>query len=220
MCSALFGLGCVKHSIVKSTVDNIAQKLLEKATWQSIKSWSSLEMSSAIVAANLLLQSEFFAQAPWLARIEEMRSTLSKEIQKQSKAVNRSTSEHYYAKAASALSNEVDLDGIVIEVNSLNSWLHGFEADIVLKVSGRYRGHSISTFLVNVEIDGPSHRRATKARVCRIRDECMRRQGVIVGRWDLVDDLKGTVSKSILRKKFQTWLVCLIKEGVDISNRS
>jgi hypothetical protein len=63
-----------------------------------------------------------------------------------------------------------------------NIWLHGYEADIVLRISGEYRGMNIVDAVVNVEVDGPSHESLKKRRFCSTRDWRMRREGVQVER--------------------------------------
>ena len=63
-----------------------------------------------------------------------------------------------------------------------NIWLHGYEADIVLRISGEYRGMNIVDAVVNVEVDGPSHDSLKKRRLCSTRDWRMRREGVRVER--------------------------------------
>ena len=41
--------------------------------------------------------------------------------------------------------------------------------------------------IINVEVDGPRHRRMKVKSFCNIRDKRMRREGVRVARWDIVD---------------------------------
>ena len=71
-----------------------------------------------------------------------------------------------------------------IEVVS-NSWLFGFEADIVIRktIPGSSRFSAI-----NIELDGTFHKiDRTKHRFCKLRDQHLRRDyGVHVERWDLV----------------------------------
>ena len=76
----------------------------------------------------------------------------------------------------------MDLRGLYVQVDS-NIWLYGYEADIVLRIGGEYRGEKVSDVVVNVEVDGPSHDSLKSQRHSRIRDWRMRRQGVHVERW-------------------------------------
>ena len=60
-----------------------------------------------------------------------------------------------------------------------NRLLHGFEADCVLQME--------SGAIVNIEIDGPTHRHPRKRRFCEARDQYLyERHGVVVKRIDLM----------------------------------
>jgi hypothetical protein len=87
-----------------------------------------------------------------------------------------------------------------------NIWLHGYEADIVLRIGGVYRGMNILDAVVNVEVDGPSHDSLKSRRFCNTRDWRMRREGVRVERWKV--RLLSTSGKS------ETLLIELVQKFV------
>ena len=63
-----------------------------------------------------------------------------------------------------------------------NVWLHGFEADLVVRTG--------SGCEINIEVDGPSHALPTKRLFCYRRDEVLsKRHGVVVIRVDYKDVL-------------------------------
>ena len=63
-----------------------------------------------------------------------------------------------------------------------NVWLHGFEADLVVKTGTGCE--------INIEVDGPSHALPTKRLFCHRRDGVLiKRHGVVVIRVDYKDVL-------------------------------
>jgi hypothetical protein len=90
------------------------------------------------------------------------------------------------------------LRSVQVHVES-NIWLHGYEADIVLRMGGEYRGLKIADVVVNVEVDGPRHDSLKSQRHCRTRDWRMRRQGVLVERWKVqVLDKRGETESLLI----------------------
>ena len=103
----------------------------------------------------------------------------------------------------------MDFRGVRVLVES-NIWLHGYEADIVLRIGGQYGGSKIIGAVVNVEVDGPSHESLKSKRLCSIRDWRMRREGVRVERWKVqILTSPGKIEKLLLE---------LVQEVVKSSN--
>ena len=75
-----------------------------------------------------------------------------------------------------------------------NEWLHGFEADLVFRLSPLLEGSAAtaasslsSTIIVNIELDGPSHRSSGSPKLFEsLRDKCLLQHGVHVERWNLL----------------------------------
>eukprot|EP01036_Dinobryon_divergens_P033019 gene33017-42718_t len=150
------------------------------------------DFAALISGADAILQSSLYANATWAADLECLRGALSDHLQLQDCPVSSSSSEGRAIRVAQKLfsaaswrANDtipMDLRGVQVAVES-NIWLHGYEADIVLRIGGEYRGMNIVDAVVNVEVDGPSHDSLKKRRFCSTRDWRMRREGVQVQRW-------------------------------------
>ena len=100
------------------------------------------------------------------------------------------------------------LNGFADVELSSNEMLFGFEADIVLRVydeadvaQGGPRG--TPKYIINVEIDGPSHSYATKHRFTQLRDEHLRlMHGVRVVRWDVMSPEHQRKGKKEIMRDF------------------
>ena len=127
----------------------------------------------------------------------------------------RSAAETFFMHEITSLSTSgrvrENLPGVRIKVVDFNTFLHGFEADVVVKVSRTFLGKKFDPVTVNVEIDGPSHVRSGKQRQARIRDARMRQKGVLVLRWDLMHPSRQGLSFPEQRKDFDAWFVSSIK---------
>jgi hypothetical protein len=151
--------------------------------------------TSLVVALNSLLQSDAYSKAPWIDQVASLLRKLTVELERRPCPVTSSRSEKRVATVAQGMSWDFQgaNDQVAVAVSS-NAWLHGFEADIVLTVRRRsvpqqFQLVATSDVLavINVEVDGPHHRRMKKKSFCKIRDERMRREGIRVVRWDIVD---------------------------------
>eukprot|EP01036_Dinobryon_divergens_P036247 gene36247-47154_t len=149
------------------------------------------DFAALISGADALIQSSLYANAAWAAKLEGLRGALSAHLQLHDCPVSSSSSEGRAIRVAEKLFSAsawqcndtipVDLRCLQVAVES-NIWLHGYEADIVLRIGGVYRGMNILDAVVNVEVDGPSHDSLKKRRFCSTRDWRMRREGVQVER--------------------------------------
>jgi hypothetical protein len=154
--------------------------------------------NSLVVALNSLLQSDAYSKAPWIDKVESLLMKLTYELERRPCPVTVSRSEKRIIAIAKAMSWELrdtrqNTVSLAVAVSS-NIWLHGFEADIVLTVSKKNPMQQLKettssdiAAIINVEVDGPRHRRMKVKSFCKIRDERMRREGVRVARWDIVD---------------------------------
>jgi hypothetical protein len=150
------------------------------------------DLSAVISGADALLQSSVYANATWETEIEALRGELTTHLQLNDCPVSSSKIEATTVRVAQKLflvsswqANDkvpVALRGLQVQVDS-NIWLYGYEADIVLRIGGEYRGLKVSDVVVNVEVDGPSHDGLKSQRHSSIRDWRMRRQRVHVERW-------------------------------------
>jgi hypothetical protein len=150
------------------------------------------DLSAVISGADALLQSSVYANATWETELEALRGELTTHLQLHDCPVSSSKVEASTIRVAQKLflvpswqANDkvpADLRGLQVQVES-NVWLYGYEADIVLRIGGEYRGLKVSDVVVNVEVDGPSHDGLKSQRHSSIRDWRMRRQGVHVERW-------------------------------------
>jgi hypothetical protein len=181
--SQLFFPGCT--AVVESFVVRLFEIRFSKSSPLS-------DLSAIISGADALLQSSVYVNATWIAKLESLRGDLTTHLQLQDCPVSSSKIEASTVRNAQRLFQmlswqangkvPVDLRGLHVQVDS-NIWLYGYEADIVLKIGGEYRGKRVSDVVVNVEVDGPSHDSLKSQRHSRIRDWRMRQQGVHVERW-------------------------------------
>ena len=66
-----------------------------------------------------------------------------------------------------------------------NIYLHGFEADIVIRKMSLVDGKEMMAVL-NIELDGPKHSYPTKRHFCKLRDEFLTREyGILIKRLEL-----------------------------------
>ena len=99
-----------------------------------------------------------------------------------------SRSEARYVRLAQAVVHKNP--GLQVQV-AHNEYLFGFEADLVFRCQRTNR-------VLNLELDGPHHRRSKTQRFGQARDEYLTREhGVAVERWSLVDleNTKGVEAK-------------------------
>ena len=155
------------------------------------KSYPLSHISALISGADALLQSSLYGNAPWASELESLRGELTTHLQLHDCEVSSSRIEAATIGVAQKLFSQSlwqananvpeDLQGLQVLVDS-NIWLQGYEADIVLRISGEHLGMKLDV-VVNVEVDGPCHDSLKSQRHSKIRDWRMRRQGVHVERW-------------------------------------
>jgi very-short-patch-repair endonuclease len=95
--------------------------------------------------------------------------------------------EDEYAKLASRIANRLKATQKEVVVDVLRGqWLHGFMSDILIHLKIKRNGDDLLLKL-NVEIDGPSHRRASCKNFASIRDKFLHEHcGIIVYRIDVM----------------------------------
>ena len=181
---ALYGLSSLDHLECKNLVHGLVAVLLE----MSVKvRWERRDLPMAVLATNALLQSSLYSDAAWKGDIQTLRRALSEQMRGwQPTLVCKSDID--VVRTAQKLFSEgrfsVDLFLRTMKVKVLPStWLCGFEAFLVLRVSGAYYGRTVPLTIVNVEVEGVSTDSLRVKRARKIRDECMRREGVQVHRW-------------------------------------
>jgi hypothetical protein len=187
--NALLGLSNIDVPVCKPLVEGIVLRMFDICSLDSIR---LSDFAPLISGADALIQSSLYANATWVAELESLRGALSAHLQLQDCPVSSSSSEGRAIRVAQKLFSAsswqvndiipVDLRGVQVAVES-NIWLHGYEADIVLRIGGEYRGMNIVDAIVNVEVDGPSHDSLKSRRFCSTRDWRMHREGVRVERW-------------------------------------
>ena len=179
MHASYFADALVSHLLIRDKIDS--------TLYDDLDSFTSL-----VVALNSLLQSDTYSKASWMDKVETLLAKLTRELERRPCPVTTSKSEKRIAIVAERMSWDTK-DPLSVVVSS-NTWLHGFEADIVLTVSKKNltlqpQNATSSEILaiINVEVDGSYHRRMKKKSFCKVRDERMRREGIRVVRWDIVD---------------------------------
>jgi len=190
---ALMGLRNFDVLDCKVLVDEFVGRMIEFQSQESVQPMNRASITSLIFAADSLLQSNLYVHATWAGKMESLRQDLLAQLQLHECSVSGTKSAAKAVKVAIDLFSEtalqvnsdkipIDLRALHVQVES-NIWLHGYEADIVLRISGEYRGVRIVDTVVNVEVDGPSHSRLSSRRHSVIREWRMRQEGVRVERW-------------------------------------
>eukprot|EP01036_Dinobryon_divergens_P034108 gene34108-44071_t len=176
----------------KSAVERLVATMFDSCAVDKIRDLKRSDLSPLISGADSLLESRLYARAPWAAELEALQRALAAQLRSLACPATVSRSEARAIRAAQQLFAEASWkfnDNIPKALRSLqvyvesNIWLHGYEADIALRIGGEYRGSKIADVVVNVEVDGPSHDSLQSRRHCRTRDWRMRRQGVLVERY-------------------------------------
>ena len=190
--NSLFGLSNMDVACCKPVMERLVAMMFDVCTADKIGHLKRSDLSPLISGVDSLLESDVYAHAPWAAELEALQRALSAQLQSQDCPAAVSRSEVRAIRAAQKLFAEASwkanekipkaLRGVQVYVES-NIWLHGYEADIVLRIGGEYRGAKIADTVVNVEVDGPRHDSLKSQRHSRTRDWRMRRQGLLVERW-------------------------------------
>lgn len=203
LCMSLYGLSDLNYLDCKTLVNGLVATLLDVTTAGKMVHWETRDLSMTVLATNALLQSSVYleaadedggattttAAAAWMRDIETLRRSLSSQLSKRERTTIVCKSEIDVVRtaqklfSAGRLSVDPTLRTMKVQVLS-NTWLHGFETYLVLKISGAYSGRTVPLAVVNVEVeDGEINYNLRSKRVRRLRDECMRREGVQVHRW-------------------------------------
>jgi hypothetical protein len=190
---ALMGLSNLDVLDCKVLVDEFVGRMFEFQSQETMQPMNQPSITSLIVAADSLLQSNVYVHATWIGKMESLRQSLLAQLQLhecsdsgskiEAKAIK--VSKQLFSETVSQVNSDkipIDLRALHVQVDS-NIWLHGYEADIVLRISGEYRGVRIVDTVVNVEVDGPSHSSLSSRRHNVIREWRMRQEGVRVERW-------------------------------------
>jgi hypothetical protein len=191
--NSLFGLSNMDVSCCKSVVQRLVAMMFDICAVDKIRDLKRADdVTSLISGVDSLLQSNVYAHAPWASKLEVLQQALSGQLRSlvcpasvsRSEARALRTAQKLFAEASWKVNEKIPkaLRSVQVHVES-NIWLHGYEADIVLRIEGEYRGSKLAGVIVNVEVDGPSHNSLKSQRRCRTRDWRMQRQGVLVERW-------------------------------------
>jgi len=216
--NAVFGISDIEFPGCQALVVSLVARMIEVVF---MKSYSFSDISSLISGTDAILQSIVYSDASWKAELESLRGELIAQLQLQDcpisssriEAKTISVAESLFSKSLWQANDKVptDLRGLEVYVDS-NIWLHGYEADIVLRINGGYRGMKVNEVVVNVEVDGPSHDSLKSQRHSRIRDWRMRRQGVHVERWKVQLLNKTGKSERLLIELVKKVLSCAFAE--------
>lgn len=203
LCMALYGLSNLDFLDCKALVDRLVAMLLDISTAGGMAHWETRDLSMAVLATNALLQSSVYAAdddatttatattvatTDWTRDVQTLRRSLSSALMKRERPKVICESEIDVIRTAQKLFSvgRLNVDPILrtmkVQVLS-NTWLHGFEAYLVLKISGAYCGRTVPLAIVNMEVDRQSTYSLRSKRMRRLRDECMRREAVQVHRW-------------------------------------
>eukprot|EP01036_Dinobryon_divergens_P032864 gene32864-42543_t len=138
LCMALYGLSNLDYLECKALVDRLVAMLLDISTAGGMAHWETRDLSMAVLATNALLQD-----------VETLRRSLSSALNKRERPKIVCESEIDVIRTAQKLFSvgRLNVDPILrtmkVQVLS-NTWLHGFEAYLVLRISGAYSGSAMS----------------------------------------------------------------------------
>lgn len=184
--NALYGL----QKFDEYSLTNIVPALLERAecilTLGMARSLSAQQsLLHGFVA--LLLNERVSDTHIWKQKTRSLLSHIIPLLEKHKNRGEVSDIEDEYAKEASRLASYLKATQREVTIDVLRGqWLHGFVTDILIHLKIKRDGGDILLKL-NVEIDGPSHRRASCKNFASIRDKYLDEHcGILVHRIDVM----------------------------------